>query len=281
MTSRWAVKRALKWAVEWSMEISGGGWAYRRTASFREGFRILTYHKIANEPQNSFTVKTEHFRAHMRYLSDHCNVMGMGELADLLARGGRPEEGSVAVTFDDGYREAAYEVAETLQGCGIPATFFVVTGVLDKAVNLPNGPYLTWREVKRMADAGFSIGSHTVSHPSLGELDPASVRKELTISRARITEEVGSCPDGLAYPYGTRRDFSHETAQAAAKTGYRYAVTAIHGLNRSGDDPFLLRRTTVGAGDGLRTFRMILKGCLDPWMIVDRWGTRLQRTYDW
>jgi peptidoglycan/xylan/chitin deacetylase (PgdA/CDA1 family) len=217
----------------------------------------------------------------MHYLSDHCNVVAMGDLVDLLERGCRPQTGTVAVTFDDGYREAAYEVAETLQRYRIPGTFFVVTGVLDNGVDLPAGPYLTWPEVKHMADAGFSIGSHTVSHPSLGEIDCASVKRELTVSRERIAEEIGSCPEGLAYPYGTLRDFSPDVAQMAGRAGYRYAVTAMHGVNRVGCDPFLLRRTTVGAGDGLRTFRMILKGCLDPWSIVDRWGARLQRTYDW
>ncbi len=281
MTPRWALKRVLKWAMEWSVETAGVGWAYRHTAKFRNGFRILTYHKIADEPENSFTVKTAHFREHMRYLSDHCNVQRMEDILEFVARGSRPETGTVAVTFDDGYREAAYEVAETLQHRRIPATFYVVTGVLDNEVELPSGPYLTWHEVKQMADAGLSIGSHTVSHPSLGEIRRSAVEKELAISGERIAEELGSFPVGLAYPYGTLRDFSRETAGIAGRVGYRYAVTAIHGLNQPACDPFLLRRTTVGAGDGLRTFRLILKGCLDGWSMVDRWGSRLQRTYDW
>ncbi|MFH1118044.1 MAG: polysaccharide deacetylase family protein [Pseudomonadota bacterium] len=281
MTPRWALKRALKWAMEWSVQMSGAAWAYRRTATFRNGFRILTYHKIADRPENSFTVKTAHFREHMRYLSDHCNVQSMEDILDLIARGGRPETGTVAVTFDDGYRESAYETAQTLQHLGIPATFFVVTGVLDNEVELPAGPYLTWPEVKQMADAGLTIGSHTVSHPSLGEINRHEVEKELAVSGKRIAEELGSFPSGVAYPYGTLRDFSSETARTARRVGYRYAVTAVHGLNQTGGDPFLLRRTTVGAGDGLRTFRLIVKGCLDGWSMVDRWGSRLQRTYDW
>jgi len=276
VTPRWALKRGLKWAVEWGAELSGWGLLYRQNATFQRGYRILNYHKISNEPRDSFTVRTDHFRAHMAYLSDHHPVTALAELTKSLMHGEPPDPGSVAVSFDDGYLEAATVVSEILDTYSIPATFFVVTGILDGEKANPGGPYLAWSHVKSMAASGLDIGSHTVTHRSLGSLDPASVLQELRHSRNRIMEELGTAPEGVAYPYGTVRDFSPTVLHAAKTAGYLYGATAVHGLNHWGCDPFRLNRTTLMAGDGPRTFRLIMRGCLDPWRLVDRWGYALQ-----
>lgn len=276
VTGRWILKRGLKWAVEWAADLSGWARVYRRSAAFQRGYRVLTYHKIAHAPEDSYTVGTGHFHAHMAFLADHHPVIGLEELVRGLVWGPLPEAGSVAVTFDDGYLECASAVSDILLKHSIPATFFVVTGILDGISAMPGGPYLTWSDVRSMHASGLSIGSHTVTHRSLSDVNPVSVRKELVESRNRIAAELGSPPVGLAYPYGTLRDVSHGIADAAQAAGYLFAATAVHGLNRRPCNPFLLKRTTLTAGDGPRTFRMIMNGCLDPWYLVDRWGHALQ-----
>jgi len=275
--ARRALKRIAKWSVELASSFSGYGFMYRRSRSFVEGYRILAYHKIADRPHDSFTVKTDHFRSHMAFLADHHPVMALTDLARRLVEGPAPDEGTVAVTFDDGYNEAATVVSEILDKSHLPATFFVITGVLDNTIQFPGGPFLTWQDAREMSAAGFSVGSHTVSHRSLGEISLRDVGEELATSYRRITEELGAPPEGLSYPYGTIRDFSGDVAELAKTVGYDYAVTGMHGLNHLGCNPYCLRRTSLTAGDGLKTFRMILKGHLDPWRLVDKWGYRLQR----
>jgi len=277
MTSRWALKRALKWMVEWGTALSGAGMIYRAGSAFRTGSRILTYHRIADVPADSFTVSTRHFREHMAYLSDHHKVISLDRMVSGLRGGHPPEPGCVAVTLDDGYKEGASTVSEVLDLYRITATFFVVTGVLDGKISYLSGDFLNWDEVRQIAAAGFSIGSHTVSHRSLGEMSQSDAAIELSESRRRITEELHSVPRALSYPYGTMRDFSPLVVSEAANAGYSYAVTAIHGLNHPECDPLLLRRTTLSAGDGISTFRLIMKGCLDPWYFVDKWGYKFQR----
>ena len=277
MDLRWALKRASKWSVEWASALSGYGFMYRLSRTFAEGYRILTYHKIADRPQDSFTVKTDHFRSHMAFLADHHPVLPLADLAQRLVEGPAPELGAVAVTFDDGYAEAATVISEILDKHRLTATFFVITGVLDNMIEFPGGPFLTWQDAREMSTAGLSIGSHTVGHRSLGEISLKDVEEELATSYRRITEELGAAPKGLSYPYGTVRDFSDAAAEIAKTVGYDYAVTGLHGLNHVGCNPYSLLRTSLTAGDGLRTFRMILKGHLDPWRLVDKWGYRLQR----
>ena len=98
MTSRWLLKRTLKWSVEWGMALSGAGVLYRGTRYFQKGLRILTYHHVGDRPGDSFTIGTAHFRAHMAYLADHHPVVGLTELATRLAFGPPPEPGTVALT---------------------------------------------------------------------------------------------------------------------------------------------------------------------------------------
>jgi peptidoglycan/xylan/chitin deacetylase (PgdA/CDA1 family) len=277
MNMRWALKRAAKWAVELGMTASGGGIIYRRSAAFRKGYRILTYHGIADEPQDSYSVQTDHFRFHMAFLADHYRVVRLQDVARALKTGAAISPETIVVTFDDGYKECATVAGEILDALRIPVTFYIVTGILDGMIRVANRNYMSWDDVKTLAKAGFSIGSHTVSHRSLGGLPLDEVERELIVSKGRIQEEIGTPPAGLTYPYGTMRDFSPDIVSATERAGYMYAATAIHGLNHKGVNPFMLRRTSLTAGDGPRTFRMILNGCLDPWRLVDVWAFRFQR----
>lgn len=280
MNARWILKRTAKWMLQFGMALSGAGMLYRTSAAYRNGFRILTYHGVEDDPTDSYSIKSDHFRYHMAYLSDHWHVIEMSEYVDRLIAGRDPEPNSIAVTLDDGYRESCTTVAEILQLHNIPATFFLVTDILDNGPQNPGRDFLSWSEARAMVSAGFSFGSHTVSHRSLGTLTPEQVAQELVASCKRIEEELGVRPIGISYPYGTVRDIPQDVAAQASLAGYSYGVTSLHGLNRSGMNPFLLRRTSITAGDGPRTFRMILKGNLDPWCLVDKWGYRLQRQYD-
>jgi len=280
MTVRWAVKRGLKWAVVWGSALTGFGALYRLTPTYRNGYRILTYHRIADTAEDSFTVTSKDFRAHIAYLSDHAEVIELGELVKRVSQGRVPARPTVAVTFDDGYAELSGVVGKVLERHRVPATFFVVTSKLDREGEKRTGRFITWDQARGLAAAGFSIGSHTVTHRSLHTLGPPELRRELVLSRERIARELGAAPAALSYPYGTVRDISRDVGLAAYQAGYHYAVTAINGLNRLGCDLFRLRRTTLSAGDGLQTFRMILKGYLDPWVLVDKWAYGLQRPDD-
>lgn len=278
MNARWFLKRTLKWGVEIAMAASGIGFVYRNTEVFRTGQRILTYHRVLKRATDSHSISIEHFRQHMAFLADHYPIVSTEQMVGGLTGDSPAVHQAVAVTFDDGYSEAATTVAEILGRYSIPATFFVLTGVLDTQGRSNEKSYLDWQGVMDLHRGGFSIGSHATNHVSLGNLDGSTVEHELANSFQRIAAEIGVAPAGLAYPYGTMRDFSPETGRIAKKVGYRFAATAIHGVNGPRCDPYALRRTSITAGDGLRTLRMIMKGNLDPWVLVDRWGYRLQRT---
>lgn len=74
----------------------------------------------------------------------------------------------VALTFDDGYLDHFY-VAQYLYSKGIPATFFVVTGLSY----YQGQPLLTIKPglLGIMRDMGHEITSHLHTHRDLAKLD--------------------------------------------------------------------------------------------------------------
>lgn len=117
----------------------------------------------------------------------------------------------------------------------------VSTGDIERyAATHPRFQYLTWADVKKLVRAGFTIGSHTRTHPSLPHLKSRkAIRKEVEDGRQDITEKLGMEPLHFAYPYG---HVTQEVRDVVEKAGFLSASTTDPGENVLGVDPFLLRR---------------------------------------
>lgn len=72
---------------------------------------------------------------------------------------------AVILSFDDGHKDHYTEAFPLLKKHGSKAVFFIIT---NKAESDPK--FANWAEIKEIADAGFEIGSHSVSHSSLSAL---------------------------------------------------------------------------------------------------------------
>jgi len=114
----------------------------------------------------------------------------------------------------------------------------------DAGVTLPALPpadcgAITWEQAREMAAAGIEIGSHTVTHPILTQLDPAQLEYELRQSRSRLEHVLDREVALFCYPNG---DYNARVRGAVERAGYRIAVTTEGGLNDRSSDPLVLRR---------------------------------------
>lgn len=91
--------------------------------------------------------------------------------------------------------------------------------------------FLNWSEAREMRDAGMTIGSHTQTHPILGQITPARQEWELRQSKQIIEENLGSKIDTLAYPVGTRNGFDAATENLARSLGYSMCFSFYGGVN--------------------------------------------------
>jgi peptidoglycan/xylan/chitin deacetylase (PgdA/CDA1 family) len=107
------------------------------------------------------------------------------------------------------------------------------SGVTPSAQELEMVRPLTWDEVGSLDRAGIEIGSHTVSHPFLVQLDDRELLTELSSSKARIEEQIGRVVSSLSYPTGGSEYFDSRSMRIASECGYRYAVSYDHSTVRT------------------------------------------------
>ena len=81
---------------------------------------------------------------------------------------------------------------------------------------------MSWAELRELDDAGWEVGSHTVSHPDLTSIDRATAAVELRRSREVCEQELGRRCASIAYPFGA---WNRAVVEEAAAAGYEYGVT--------------------------------------------------------
>lgn len=100
----------------------------------------------------------------------------------------------IAMTFDDGpHATLTPKLLDLLAAHHIKATFFVI------GENVAAHPEI----VARAAREGHEIGNHSWSHPKLGKMADAGVRRELQRTEDVIRAATGTRPTLLRPPYGS------------------------------------------------------------------------------
>lgn len=86
---------------------------------------------------------------------------------------------------------------------------------------------VTWPQLLEMQENGIEIGGHTVTHPSLGQVDYAQAEKEILGCMAALTENLGERPRTFCYPNGMPSDFQSFLPGLIAKAGFKGACVAF------------------------------------------------------
>lgn len=110
-----------------------------------------------------------------------------------LARGIDPYKPMLALTFDDGPMPDSKLVLDALKAHNARATFFVLGKNIEGHESI----------LRRMADEGHQIGSHSWSHPHLEKLSASSVRSQMTRTMDKIEEITGQKVTMMRPPYGS------------------------------------------------------------------------------
>jgi len=136
-------------------------------------------------------------------------------------------EKSLVLTFDDAYASVHRHAFAFLQRLGIPATVFVVgdyVGRLDTwDVNFANicFPHMDWEQLLELKDAGWEIGSHTLSHRDLTRLSASEMERELLESKVLLESRLAKSVNIVSYPFGNTNS---AVAAACIRAGYHIGV---------------------------------------------------------
>jgi peptidoglycan/xylan/chitin deacetylase (PgdA/CDA1 family) len=239
---------------------------------------ILMFHSVSDDPENGsapyFKTNTAPnvFRRHMNQLAaEGYKTLDLVEAVGFLFAGRQWPEKSVAITFDDGYRDFHTHAFPALREHGFTATVFLPTAFIsNQRRQFKNTDCLTWDEVRELRAAGIGFGSHTVNHLKLLELSFPQIETELVESKQQMEQELGEPVRTFAFPYAfpqANREFVQEFRELLMRARYACCVTTELGRVKIGDDPYLLKRLPVNSLDDEDLLRAKLEGGYD-WLAV-------------
>jgi biofilm PGA synthesis lipoprotein PgaB len=180
---------------------------------------VLMYHRFGEDRYPSTSIRVEQFEAQLEYLtSNGYTVVPLADVLAALRDGVELPDRAVAITVDDAYR-SVYEVGyPLLRARGHPFTVFVATDPVD----LGQPDYMSWDQMREMAQQGVTFANHGSTHDSLIERRTdekrddwlARVRADVETGARRLSEELEPLVGVFAYPYG-----EYDEAVAAVVAG--------------------------------------------------------------
>jgi peptidoglycan/xylan/chitin deacetylase (PgdA/CDA1 family) len=183
-----------------------------------------------------------------------------GALAEQFDAGGIAP-GQLALTFDDGMADNATAALPLLRELGVPATFYIATGLTGQPNPWLHGGQrmMTEAELRELVAAGMELGPHTVTHPDLAELGLEDCLREMAGSADALEAMTGRRWPTFAYPFGNYGD----AARAAAReVGFRLAFTTD---DRGGwDDRYAIPRALLWGKDRTPSFVAKARGVFWP-----------------
>ena len=162
-----------------------------------------------------------------------------GELLDTAL-----ELPQVRLTFDDGNASDRSVALPMLLERGLTAAFFVIAGRLGQPGSLSAD------EVRALADAGMTIGTHGMRHRPWRFLDEEGYREELDAARELLEAAAGARIDEAACPYGA---YDRKALRALKQREFRRVYSVDRRPARP--DAWLQPRYVIRRGDTADTVR--------------------------
>jgi len=227
---------------------------------------ILMYHRIdvdrpADRVGRQLTISPEQFTAELEYLHER-GIAGisMEQLRERL-ESGAPLDHVVVLTFDDGYADQYAYALPILRQFGDSATFYVITGALDKP------RHLTWEQLARMQAFGEDIDAHGVAHDDLSHMSTRQQAMQIGMSVEALRRRLHVPVTSYCYPSGR---FNRATLQLVREAGVDLAVTTDPVNVIAPEDRYELTRVRVRRDWKTVDFAAALVRALQKARIVER-----------
>ena len=259
--------------------------------------RILMYHNISDFPSERNipydNVSPWLFEKQMSMLiKERFNIISLSELINYIKNDILIPPKTIVITFDDGFKNNFTNAFPLLKKKGIKASFFLIVSAIgdkkpfkhllwdENAIeyfkkNPESRMPIDWDEVNILKDWGMEIGSHGLTHKSIGSLSTEKAKIEISISKNILEKKLSKKVKVFSYPFGSGvyNDYNSHTSELLKEAGYEAACTTEIGSVNSGtnlyelpripvretDNEFTLKQKIVGAYDWVNFFKIIFQ----------------------
>jgi len=207
---------------------------------------VLTFHAIGESDSDCDSLDYRNMFLSRRLFRDLLDgltrygyrFLSPGKAMSCLRGETAPPKKPVVITFDDAYASVFDEARPLLEERGIRAAVFVPTGTIGQAFggntregSGPAMPSMTKEQLVTLRDAGWAIGSHSVSHSAFSALTNKDAKRELVDSKSCLEDILGSSVAMFAFPYGEPDvAFRSEHVEMARDVGYQWILTMKPGF---------------------------------------------------
>jgi peptidoglycan/xylan/chitin deacetylase (PgdA/CDA1 family) len=236
---------------------------------------VLLYHRVNDQGEDELTVGVERFAEHALVFGKHYDVIPTSLLVERLARGEKLPANTLAIHFDDCYRDVYQKASAILEQVRLPACSFISSGYLDTdrqfahdAEKYP-GRYENLRrlEVVALRRRGFEIGAHTVNHVDLGRCSLDEASTEVVRVKADLEEVVQERLTLFSYPFGRKDNIRPEVVAVVRRAGYQALFSAYGGYVTARSSLYDIPR--IGVGGNFRPLDLLME--IEGWSLGALW----------
>jgi folate-dependent phosphoribosylglycinamide formyltransferase PurN/peptidoglycan/xylan/chitin deacetylase (PgdA/CDA1 family) len=225
---------------------------------------ILLYHRVNDYSKDILTVDTATFAAQLMVMRERYPSTSTKEMVNRIRLGEKLTPTSIAIHFDDCYRDTVLNGMPILSTLGYTPTSFISSGFLNSDRAFPHDsdnypfrfPNQRTDDLRAWCRAGFEIGAHTVNHVDLGTCTIEEAKYEVTESRLQLdavltangilhSQPAEQSVRFMSYPFGQPQNIRSEVVAIVRDVGYSALFSAYGGSARQKTDLFNIPRMGV------------------------------------
>lgn len=214
---------------------------------------ILLYHSIPRQsaPSDRYEVSAARFDEQMRQLRDWgYSTISVQQLVNHIKKGYRLPPRPIVISFDDGYQNVFDNAYPIMERYGFTGSVYIVANRLN------SDGFMNQKELVKLLDSGWEVGSHGMTHTELSQ-NHSLVRTEILQSRLDLDKALGIKVFSFAYPFGS---LDWYTSSKVLDYGYFAAVGVGNLAVHSFGTVYNLSRHEVQGDASLDDFTELL-----PW----------------
>lgn len=190
------------------------------------GVHIINSHFVT--PQTPSDADFVLFENYLKFINRFCKLITIQEGVQLISSRNIPKDQClVAFTFDDGFEECYTTIAPILEKYNCNAAFFINSNYIEsdtayqfefnKRIDTYTKIPMTWDQLKDLHKRGHVIGSHTLDHLNMADLDEREIEDQLILNKQILESKLNYNCDYFAWTYGQFQHFPERALKITQK----------------------------------------------------------------